>query len=106
VLKKGPNFAITNRGSNLDMAFGAESARSKVPPALGMEFCWQIPCMLEKPRPFTSSNMMKRESTALKSLRNKKQIRILQPDTGNCTVVLKESTYKEKICSLLESGVY
>jgi hypothetical protein len=25
---------------------------------------------------------------------------------GNCTVVLNESTYKEKITSLLESGVY
>jgi hypothetical protein len=47
VLKKGPNFATTNSGSNLDMACAAESAKSKLPLALGMEFfggsdvCWR-----------------------------------------------------------------
>jgi hypothetical protein len=46
VLKKGLNFAITNGGFNLDMACVAESAKSKLPPALGMEFCWWIRCML------------------------------------------------------------
>jgi hypothetical protein len=50
--------------------------------------------------------MTKRESTALKSLNNKNKIRILQADKGNCTVVLNESTYKEKISSLLEPEVY
>jgi hypothetical protein len=45
--------------------------------------------------------MTRRESMALKSLKTK-QIRILQADKGNCTVVLNESTYKEKISSLLE----
>jgi hypothetical protein len=105
VLKKGLNFAITDRGSNLDMVCAAESARSKLPLALGTELCWRIRHMLEKSRPPTS-NMMKRESTALKSLRNNKQIQILQADNGNCTVVLNESAYKEKISSLLESGVY
>jgi hypothetical protein len=105
VLKKGLNFAITNRGSNLDMACVAEFARSKLPPALGMELCWRIRCMLEKSKP-PISNMTKSESMALKALRNNKQIRILQADKGNCTVVSNESTYKEKISSLLESGVY
>jgi hypothetical protein len=61
--------------------------------------------MLEKSRPFTS-NVMRRESTALKSLKNNKQVQILQADKGNCIVVLIESPYKEKISSLLESGVY
>jgi pantothenate kinase len=46
VLKTGLNFAITNRGSSLDMACAAEFARSKLPLALGMEFCWRIRCML------------------------------------------------------------
>jgi hypothetical protein len=50
--------------------------------------------------------MMRRESMALKSLKNNKKIQILQADKGNCTVVLNESTYKEKKSSLLESGVY
>jgi hypothetical protein len=39
VLEKELNFAITNRGFNLDMAYEAESARSELSPALGMEFC-------------------------------------------------------------------
>jgi hypothetical protein len=56
-------------------------------------------------KPFTP-NMTRRKSMALKSLKINKQIRILQADKGNCTVVLNESTYKEKISSLLESGVY
>jgi hypothetical protein len=33
-------------------------------------------------------------------------MRILQANNENCTVVFKESTYKDKISSLLESGVY
>jgi hypothetical protein len=42
VLKTELNFAVTNRESNLDMVPMAESLRSKLPPALGMEFCWKI----------------------------------------------------------------
>jgi hypothetical protein len=37
----------------------------------------------------------------LKSLKDNKEIRILQADKGDCVVVLNESTYKEKISSLL-----
>jgi hypothetical protein len=61
--------------------------------------------MLEKAKP-GSSNMTRRESMALKSFKNNRHIRILQADKGNCTVVLNESTYKEKIFSLLDSDVY
>jgi hypothetical protein len=43
-------------------------------------------------RPLTS-NITKKESMAWKSLKDDKEIRILQAGTGNCTVVLKESTY-------------
>jgi hypothetical protein len=39
-------------------------------------------------------------------LRLNKEIRILQADKGNCTVVFDESKYKEKLNTLLESGVY
>jgi hypothetical protein len=42
----------------------------------------------------------------LKSLEGNKEIRILQTDKGNSMVLLNESNYKEKICRLLESGVY
>jgi hypothetical protein len=60
-----------------------------LPPALGMEFCWKIRCMFEKLRPNTS-NVTRKESTAFKSLKDNTQIRILQVDRGNCTVVLTE----------------
>jgi hypothetical protein len=61
--------------------------------------------MLEKSTPLTS-NIIRKESMALKSLKDNKGIRSLQADKGNCTVVLNESAYKEKISSLLKSGVY
>jgi hypothetical protein len=42
----------------------------------------------------------------VRSLKHNKQIRIMSADNGNCTVILNESTYKAKIFSLLEWGVY
>jgi hypothetical protein len=39
-------------------------------------------------------------------LRLNQDIRILPADKGNCTVVLDESKYNDKINTLLESGVY
>jgi hypothetical protein len=68
VLKRGPNFAVANRMSNLDVVCAAESAGSKFPPALGMVFCWMIRCMLEKPKPL-ASYVTRKESMVLKSLR-------------------------------------
>jgi hypothetical protein len=41
-----------------------------------------------------------------KTLKDSKEIRILQADKGNRRVVLNESTYKEKVSSLVESRVY
>jgi hypothetical protein len=60
---------------------------------------------LEKSRSSTS-NITRKESVVLKSLRDNKEIRILQADKGNCALILDESTYKENISSLLESGIY
>jgi hypothetical protein len=59
--------------------------------------------MLEKSRPLTS-DITRKKSVVLKSPKDKKEIRILQADKANCMVVLDESTYKENISSLLESG--
>jgi hypothetical protein len=42
----------------------------------------------------------------MRSLGLNKDIRILHADKGNCTVVLDESVYKDKLNSLLGSGVY
>jgi hypothetical protein len=42
----------------------------------------------------------------MKSLRLNKGIRILQSEKGNSTVVLDESKYKDKLITMLDSGVY
>jgi hypothetical protein len=42
----------------------------------------------------------------VKFSRHNKNIRIFQADKGNCTVILDESKYKDKLNTLLESGVY
>jgi hypothetical protein len=44
--------------------------------------------------------------TAIKSLKLNKDIRILQADKGNCTVVLDDSEYKAKLNTLLSLEVY
>jgi hypothetical protein len=75
VLKRGLNFPVTNRVSNLNILCAAESARLKLPLALGMEFYWRIRCMLEESRPLTS-NMNRKESVALESLKDNKEIKI------------------------------
>lgn len=61
--------------------------------------------MLEKSKP-TPSNSTRKKSRALISLKQNKQTNILPADKGKCTVVLDGTTYKQKIISLLESGVY
>jgi hypothetical protein len=104
MLERELNFAV-NTMSNSEMVCAAESARYKLPSAMGMEFCWRIRCMLEKSRPL-ASKITRKECMAFKSMKDNKDIRILQAEKGNCTVLSNESTYKEKISSLLESGVY
>jgi hypothetical protein len=42
----------------------------------------------------------------VKSLRLNKVIRILPADKDNCSVVLDEIDYRDKIDTLLKSGVY
>jgi hypothetical protein len=70
---------------------------------MGMDIFWWIQCMLEKSKPL-KTNIIKKEFMELKSLKSK-EVRILQPEKGKCTVVLNEITFKN-ISSLLESGVY
>jgi hypothetical protein len=50
--------------------------------------------------------MSKKEFKAVRSLRLNKDIRILLADKGNCTVVLDESEYKDKLNTLLRVQVY
>jgi hypothetical protein len=87
------------------MACAVESVVSKLPQTQGMEFRWKIGSMLEKSKS-SRPNMGKKELKSMRSLRLNKDIRILHADKGNCTVVLDESAYKDKLNSLLEYGVY
>jgi hypothetical protein len=102
---KGLNFSITYPHSNLDIACAVESAVAKFPQPLGMEFRWKIRSMLEKSKS-SRPNMTTKELEAIRSLRLNKDIRILQADQGNFTVIFDETRYKERLNTLLESGVY
>jgi hypothetical protein len=57
------------------------------------------------PNKKSQSNSIQRRIYGVRSIKDNKEIKILQADKGNCMVVLNESTYKEKMASLLESGV-
>jgi hypothetical protein len=105
VLKRGLNFALATPQSNLDIACAVESIKTKLHPVLGMEFSWKIRSMLQKSKPITS-NITREEYTAIKSLKLNKNIRILPADKGDCSIVLNETTYKDKLNTLLESGTY
>jgi hypothetical protein len=105
VLRKGLNFAVRKPHSNLDIACAVEAVIPKLPRVKGMEFRWRIRSMLEKTGP-PKSNISKQEMAAIKSLKQDKDIRILQADKGNCTVVLDEVEYKNKLNTLLQSGSY
>jgi hypothetical protein len=85
----------------MDVACAVESVVPKLPHILGMEFRWKIRSMFQKPRS-PPPNLNKKELSAVKSLRRNRNIKILQADKGNCTVVLDEVDYKNK---LLDSEV-
>jgi hypothetical protein len=51
-------------------------------------------------------NMTINELKGVNSFRLNKDIRILQADKGNCTLVLDLSKYKDTLNILVESGVY
>jgi hypothetical protein len=85
--------------SNLDMACVVESVVSKLPQTLGMELRWTVRFMLEKSKSSRPS-MTTKEPKAVRSLKPNKDIRILQADKGNCTVVFDDSKYKKLNTSL------
>lgn len=95
VFGKGFDYAAANPHCNLGMVCTIESLIPKLLLTLGMEFRWKIKFMLKKS---TSSvlNMTRNELKAIKSLKLK-DTTILQEDKGNCTVVLDESEYEDKL---------
>jgi hypothetical protein len=87
------------------MTCAVESVVSKLPQTSGMEFRWKVRTILQKSKTPTH-NISKKELEAVKSLKLNKDIRILPADKGNCTVVLDESKYNEKINNLQNSTSY
>jgi hypothetical protein len=53
-----------------------------------------------------TSEMTGREIKCFKSLKQITDVRILQAEEGNCTVVLDDTEYLHKFIALLESKVY
>jgi hypothetical protein len=54
----------------------------------------------------STPNLTKQEFIALKPLKHNKDIRILQEDKGNCTLVLDDPEYRDKLNLLPDSGLY
>jgi hypothetical protein len=99
VLMMSFNFSVMNPHSNLDIVCAVDSVL-KLPQTLGMECRWRIRSMLEKSKS-SILNLTKKELKAVKSLRLNRDIRTQQADKGNCTVVLDESKYNDKLNTLL-----
>jgi hypothetical protein len=102
VLRKGLNSTIVDI---LDIAGDVESVIPKLPPISGIEFRWNVRSKLQKSKAPTSI-ISKKELKAVKSLKLNKDIRILPADKSNCSVVLEVMEYRDKIDTLLKSGVY
>jgi hypothetical protein len=86
------------------MICAAECAKSRLPLRLGYGVLLEDSLCVGKIK--TVDNITRKESMAMKFVKDNKEIRFLQADIGDCTVVLNEFTYKEKMFSLLKSGVY
>jgi hypothetical protein len=99
------NFTIVNPHFNLDIECAVESVIPKLPPISGMEFRWKVRSMWQKSKS-PNCNISKKELKAVKSLGFNKDIRILSADKGKCSIVLDEIEYRNKINTLLKSGVY
>jgi hypothetical protein len=87
------------------MTCAVVSIKTNFHPVLGVEFSWKIRSMLEQSKPITS-NITQEEYRAIKSLKLNKNIRILLEDKGNCSIVLDETTYQDKLNTLFECRAY
>lgn len=88
------NFAVSYPGSNLNMTSAVESVVPKLSPSK-----LKIRFSLHKLKSSTS-NTAGRKLKSIKSLKENKDIRILQAGKGNCIVVLDDSEYKHALNSL------
>jgi len=88
------NFAVSYPGSNPNITSAVESVVSKLSPSR-----LKIRSSLDKLKSPTS-NVTGRELKSIKSLKENKDIGILQADKGKCTAVLDDSEYKHMFNSL------
>jgi len=90
---KSLDFAVSYPGSNLNLTSFVESVVPKLSPSKLI-----ISSSLDKLK--SSSNLAGRELKSIESLKENKDIRILQADKGNCIVVLDGTECKHTLNSL------
>ena len=108
LLSKGLNFSVTPRNiPNKDLIASIEMASSHLPQDEARILCSRAASIIKNARP-PNSNISKEESQAIKSLKEKtkEDIIILNADKGNCTVVMNQSEYNQKINELLQTNAY
>ena len=103
VLSKGPTFAITPKVNAVDFAAPIEAAMqlSDAQPEK-MELARIRICDAIKRAGKKKKNMRRGECKAMQELRRDKEIKILQADKGNATVILDTDDYDKKVHELLD----
>lgn len=106
ILKKGFNYAITPREvpikeiiTNVEVAI--QHLKEEEAETVRQEVCH----VLRHSRP-PKQNITRAERTALKKLRENKEVVILPADKGNATVILNSADYREKMMKLLDDPAY
>ena len=103
VLSKGPQFAMVPKIDPVDIAAPIEAAlqfSSASPQTVESARIRVCEAITRAKRPM--KNVTKEERKAMKDLREDKNIRILQADKGNATVVLDAMDYDSKVHDLID----
>ena len=104
VLEKGLNFAEAPKSiPRAQLIAGVESALQKITDQNKAERTRAIVAgLIRKAKP-PKQNLTKEEHEAIRSIRNNKEIIVLQADKGNATVILDASDYERKAKDLLNN---
>ena len=102
VLSKGPNFAVTPKVKPTDFAAPIEAAMQLSDAEPGEVERARIKICEAITRARKIKNMQQGERKAVKDLCNDEEIKILQADKGNATVILDAADYDKKVHDLLD----
>ncbi|GJQ78533.1 hypothetical protein Trydic_g11647 [Trypoxylus dichotomus] len=109
ILNRGMKFAIVLTWvPMLYMILAEEMAAGKIPPPEAAdEYHWRVRTAIEKAKPKQiRQNISKAEQRSLKELISDKNIKILQADKGNVTVIMDVGTYSIKIQEIMNAAKY